>query len=324
MHTNLNWSYYLLKNNIDPLLMSRLQSKYDAFTPSQRGGPLLFALLMAELLYTNESAVHTLKDQIQKYKINKVPREDIKKISSVILLVAKRIWYSKGESFPENFVDTIISLLQTSSVPPFNEQYKTIALTRASDKAQERVAVTSGAAAPVSTYQNNLATVERLLTMPQRSTTVILETTPGILMSRPRVQPLPRLLSPIPSLPQLLSPAHVSTVVAKITCSPIVLNLPTTSALQQTSKSIWTQRRRRRPTKLALLPHLLLLMALTIPNLPSILIVPTMRMAPMALLPSVPANGILLVKALLRTDSSGPVPTATNLTNSTLKLVVGI
>jgi hypothetical protein len=165
MHTNLNWSYYLLKNNIDPLLMSRLQPKYDAFTPAQRGGPLLFALLMAELLYTNESAVHTLKDQIQKYKINKVPGEDIKKISSVILSVAKRIWYSKSESFPENFVDTIISLLQTSSVPPFNEQYKTIALTRASDKAQERVAVTSGAAAPVSTYQNNLATVERLLTM---------------------------------------------------------------------------------------------------------------------------------------------------------------
>jgi hypothetical protein len=70
--------------------------------------------------------VHTLKDQIQKYKINKVPGEDIKKISSVILSVVKRIWYSKGESFPENFVDTIISLLQTSSVPPFNEQYKTI------------------------------------------------------------------------------------------------------------------------------------------------------------------------------------------------------
>jgi hypothetical protein len=91
MHTNLNWSYYLLKNNIDPLLMSRLQPKYDAFTPAQGGGPLLFTLLMAKLLYTNESAVHTLKDQIQKYKINKVPGEDIKKISSVILLVAKHI-----------------------------------------------------------------------------------------------------------------------------------------------------------------------------------------------------------------------------------------
>ena len=165
MHTNLNWSYYLLKNNIDPLLMSRLQPKYDAFPVSQRGGPLLFALLMAELLYTNESAVQTLKDQIEKYKINKVPGEDIKKISSVILSVAKRIWYSKGECFPENFVDTIISLLQTSSVPSFNEQYKTIALTRASDKAKERVAVTSGAAAPTGTYQNDLATVERLLNM---------------------------------------------------------------------------------------------------------------------------------------------------------------
>jgi hypothetical protein len=71
-HTNLNWSYHVLKNNIDPALMARLQSKYDHFTTLEQGGPLLFILLMNELLFTNESAIRTLKDQIEKYKISKV------------------------------------------------------------------------------------------------------------------------------------------------------------------------------------------------------------------------------------------------------------
>ena len=164
-HTNLKWSYQLLKNNIDPVLMTHLQSKYDAFDANQRGGPLLFALLMSELLYTNESAVHSLKEQIEKYKINKVPGEDIKKISAIILAVSKRIWFSRSLSFPESFVDTIISLLQTSSVPAFNEQYKNIALKRAADKAQDRVAATSGAPAVPHTYANDLQTVEQLFNM---------------------------------------------------------------------------------------------------------------------------------------------------------------
>jgi hypothetical protein len=268
--------------------------------------------------------VHTLKDQIQKYKINKVPREDIKKISSVILSVAKRIWYSKGKSFPENFVDTIISLLQTSSVPPFNEQYKTIALTRASDKAQERVAVTSGAAAPVSTYQNNLATVELLLTMAatfydgytrDNTWNTYVKTKSAAPASTPQSNTKPAAALVTGTCFNCGSKDHMLPDCPKPTDD---------KRIAANKQSIWTQRRRQRPTKSALLPHLPLPMVLTMPNLPSVLIVPTMGIAPMALLPSVPANGILLVKALLRTDSSEPVPTATNLTNSTLKLVVGI
>ena len=84
-HTNLNWSYHVLKNNIDPVLMARLQSKYDHFTTLEQGGPLLFILLMNELLFTNESAIRTLKDQIEKCKISKVAGEDIRKITSIVL-----------------------------------------------------------------------------------------------------------------------------------------------------------------------------------------------------------------------------------------------
>jgi hypothetical protein len=80
-----------------------------------------------------------------------------------------KVYILKGELLLNTFVFFQIAT-KVLSFDNFNNgngsnQYKTIALTRASNKAQERVAVTSGTAAPVSTYQNNLATVERLLTM---------------------------------------------------------------------------------------------------------------------------------------------------------------
>lgn len=165
MHTNLNWSYHFLKNNIEATLMARLQPKYEAFDVSQRGGPLLFMLLMNELLYTNESAVSALKDQVEKYKISKVAGENVKNIAAILLSVSKRIWYSRDNKFPESYIDKIISVLQTSSVPEFNEQFRTVALTRASDLAQERIAKSQGRAAPAMTYNNDVSTVERLFNM---------------------------------------------------------------------------------------------------------------------------------------------------------------
>jgi hypothetical protein len=165
MHTNLNWSYHFLKNNIEATLMARLQPKYEAFETSQRGGPLLFMLLMQELLYTNESAVSAMKDQVEKYKISKVAGENVKNIAAILLSVSKRIWYSRDNKFPENYIDTIIGVLQTSSVPEFNEQFRTVALTRASDLAQERIAKSQGRAVPAMTYNNDLNAVETLFNM---------------------------------------------------------------------------------------------------------------------------------------------------------------
>lgn len=163
LHTNLNWSYLLLKNNIEPSLMARLQPKYDAFDKSERGGPLLFQLLMNELMYTNESAVKALKEQVEKYDIKKVAGEDIKRISSILLSVSKRIFYSRGSSFPEDYVDTIIRILQTTSVPAFNAQFDNIAVKRASEQADVRIALDAGQAAPALIYSNTLTTVEKLL-----------------------------------------------------------------------------------------------------------------------------------------------------------------
>jgi hypothetical protein len=164
-HTNLNWSYHALKQNIDPTLMSRLQPKYDAFPSEERGGPLLFILLMNELMFTTESAIKELREQVEKYKINKVPGEDIKKVAGVLLAVSKRIWYSKHLSFPEGYVDTIITILQSSSVPSFNEQFRNVALRRASELATARIQTSQGQDPSPVFHDNTLSTIEMLLNM---------------------------------------------------------------------------------------------------------------------------------------------------------------
>ena len=90
---------------------------------------------MQELLYTTESAVSAMKDKVEKYKISKVAGENIKNIAAILLSILKHIWYSRDNKFPENYINTIIGVLQSSSVPEFNKEFRTVALTRASDLA---------------------------------------------------------------------------------------------------------------------------------------------------------------------------------------------
>jgi hypothetical protein len=170
-HTNLQWSYHFLKNNIDPGLLSSLQQSHDKFDPKERGGPLLFALLMQELLFTSESSVIALKEQLRSYKINTVAGENIKFVSAVILSVCRRIWYSKAKRFPDRFVDSILSVYQTTSVPDFNAHFNDLSRQRTSNLATIRVAALSGIAPVASSttvpLNNDLQTVEYLLSLAQ-------------------------------------------------------------------------------------------------------------------------------------------------------------
>jgi hypothetical protein len=65
MHTNLLWTYQFLKNNVEPVMVTRLIQKHDKFPDMQQGGTILFALLMRELLFTTEAAVKNLAEQMK-------------------------------------------------------------------------------------------------------------------------------------------------------------------------------------------------------------------------------------------------------------------
>ena len=170
MHTNLQWSYHFLKNNIEPELMSRLQQRYEKYTKLEQGGPLLFSLLLAELLYTNESSIKALVTQIEKYKISSLPNENVKVASAIILSVSRRIWFSKKQKFPDRYIDTIFGVYQTTSVPDFNSQFKLIASQRTREETEASVAIYQGVAATTvsMSFDNDLPSVEKIVAMGNR------------------------------------------------------------------------------------------------------------------------------------------------------------
>ena len=139
LHENLMWSFHSLENNTDPSFFHALNQIYQKYDEVQRGGPLLFVLVMNELLFTNESSISALAKQIKDYKINKIPGENIKNIASIMLSVSRRIWYSKKKKFPERYVEELLNALQTTSVPPFNAQFDTFARQRTSEQAASTV-----------------------------------------------------------------------------------------------------------------------------------------------------------------------------------------
>jgi hypothetical protein len=135
----------------------------------QQGGTLLFALLMRELLFTMEAAVKNLAEQMKNYKINKVPGEDVKAIAAAVLSASRRIWYSKKEKFPEDFVNDILELYTTNSVPEFNAHFVAMQTKIATEEATEQVkSLTGDNTAVTRELKNDLETIELLCNLAQQ------------------------------------------------------------------------------------------------------------------------------------------------------------
>lgn len=164
-HTNLQWSYHYLKNNIENSLMDRLQSKYDSFAPIEQGGPLLYVILLQDLLFAAEKSVKGLHDQLKSYRVDKVAGENVKTVSQIVISVTRRIHHSRGGTLPTGYIDTVISIYQTSSVTAFNSQFQQIATARASEEANRRISEQTGKSAPVATYSNTFQSIQFLTNM---------------------------------------------------------------------------------------------------------------------------------------------------------------
>jgi hypothetical protein len=162
-----DWSYAALKANIDTELMTALQQQYDKFPEIQRGGPLLFALLMKSILHTNDSTVKVLTDQIKKFTLKSQPGEDVDRATATLRAVTNHIYHAKDKALPESHVDIILDVLQTSSTPAFNEHFRQAKLTREMDSATKLVVSLSATgvapANPILSSPTALEDVETLL-----------------------------------------------------------------------------------------------------------------------------------------------------------------
>ena len=121
-HDNITLTFKHLENNMTHKLFDKCFERYDTYPPIQQGGPLLFIIMMKMLVSSSEEATQHLKDMVKNLKIADFKGENVLQVVSLIRGAYKRLKWIKLD--PDRFVDQILTVLQTSSVPTFNEFFE--------------------------------------------------------------------------------------------------------------------------------------------------------------------------------------------------------
>ena len=121
-HDNLMLTFKHLENNMTHKLFDKCFERYDTYPPIQQGGPLLFVIMMKTLISSSKEATQHLKDMVKNLKIADFKGENVLRVVSLIRGAYKHLKWIKR--VPDCFVDQILTVLQTSSVPTFNKYFE--------------------------------------------------------------------------------------------------------------------------------------------------------------------------------------------------------
>lgn len=129
VHENLSMSLDFLKSNAEESLWHQCFETYESITAVNAfasGGPLMFILMLQRIQDTSEAAIEHLHERVQSLKISKVEGENVDKVVSLI----RSTYYLLRDAstptrnhVPDNFPKLVLQVLQTSSVPTFNEHF---------------------------------------------------------------------------------------------------------------------------------------------------------------------------------------------------------
>lgn len=123
---NLQYSSDLIKNNTEPSLWAKAVEDAEAYAPDQQGGPLMVCLILARIQDMSEDAIGYLQKQVKTFSVKSLAGEDIDIVVSFVKSSYKAfLGASRPEkSFvPDDFIETLFELFQTTSVPAFNEVF---------------------------------------------------------------------------------------------------------------------------------------------------------------------------------------------------------
>ena len=126
----LAWSYGHFQEHIEGGLVELVNSEFLHFKPVQQGGPLFLKLLLNKLVINNKLSLKNLVTTVANYNIKK--DYPSKNIFEVVLLLAAAtqtiISLCNDEEYPlpEKFVQKMLKVMQTTSVPGFNSNFKTL------------------------------------------------------------------------------------------------------------------------------------------------------------------------------------------------------
>lgn len=125
---NMNLTLQCLQNNTEESLWIKCYSVYeDEYSMEQRGGPLMLSLLLKKIQDSSESAMEHLKASVHHLKISDLKGEDVD-LAVGRIKSAYNILSSASTPdhcyIPDDFPKTVLTVLQTSSVPEFNHAFK--------------------------------------------------------------------------------------------------------------------------------------------------------------------------------------------------------
>jgi hypothetical protein len=118
---NLQLTLEFLENNTTEALWEKCLEAYEEYPQNQRGGPLMFLIIMNKLHSHTDSAVQYVTNSIKNMKITNFEGEDVNRAISFIRGAHKRlIMISK---VPEEYPQWVLQVFQTSTVSEFNQAF---------------------------------------------------------------------------------------------------------------------------------------------------------------------------------------------------------
>jgi Zinc knuckle len=121
---NLQLTFEFFENNCTKGLWEKCLEDYDEYEPEEKGGPLLFIIMMKKLQSHTDSAVQYLINSVKNLKISNFEGENVSRVVSLIRGANKRL--KNVTTLPEEFPKWVLLVLQTSSVEGFNTAFSHI------------------------------------------------------------------------------------------------------------------------------------------------------------------------------------------------------
>jgi hypothetical protein len=118
---NLQLTYDFLQNNVSNELSMKISETYETFSAGERGGPLFFVLMMNHLLSDTKEAAVSFNERVKKFDIKTVKGENIYRVVSLLRGAVKRLQHTN--KMTEDIGKTLLTVMQTSSVDSFNQQF---------------------------------------------------------------------------------------------------------------------------------------------------------------------------------------------------------
>ena len=124
----LTWSYNHFRSHVDATLYDTVNTEFRLFAAGQQGGPLFLKLLLNQLVVSNEASLEALILTTTTYDIKTMnTSEDIIEVIKLLSSITNTIVAIRDDvdhPLPENYIQKVLKVFQTTSVEAFNSSFK--------------------------------------------------------------------------------------------------------------------------------------------------------------------------------------------------------